>query len=119
MQAEAQLAAGLYQELTTFLRGLKPPPAGPTTVGVITFYRQQVEHVRQVVAHIDPQAPQQVRPHAPRSCVGLHPGGQGMAGRGGQVWEHAVYGKVCEVPVMAACAGMCNGLAIADDLACV
>ena len=45
-QAEADLAAALFQELRTFLLAGKAPPAKTYTVGVITPYKQQAAVLR-------------------------------------------------------------------------
>jgi hypothetical protein len=65
LQAEAELAACLFVELRSFLidqtrRGVK---VQTTRVGVITFYKQQVDVLRRAFEHIaGPEIASEVKP---------------------------------------------------------
>ena len=42
------------------MQAQSPPPHPPTTIGIITFYRQQVDHLRSILAAFDPVAAREV-----------------------------------------------------------
>ena len=61
VQEEGQLVMGLFKELCAFLRGRPQQGSQPhLTIGIITFYRGQMEHLRSLLRAFDPIAAEHV-----------------------------------------------------------